>query len=571
MSSRLYIKVTAIIVLALSISCSGNRSHKINEAPARGQQGMVASAHPLASAAGIEILEMGGNAVDAAVATAFALSVVEPYSSGLGGGGFMLILPGNEKAAESVKVLDYRETAPAAAHRDMYLQDGEVVPGLSTIGHLAVGVPGTVAGLDLALKNYGTMTPAQVMAPAIRYAEQGFAVDSKFHQSSLYAMRHLRKYPASAKTLLDHGLPYPVGKTIKQPDLAKVLRNIAEQGPDVFYKGWIADAIVAEMQNGSGLITAQDLASYKPRMREPVIGTYRGYKIASMPPPSSGGTHVIQMLNILEGYDLGQMGYASAETVHILAETMRRAFADRAEFMGDPDFADVPLDMLLSKDYAATLRSGIDLDRATPSADISPGNGYFPESLSTTHLSVVDKDGGAVSLTQTVNTTFGSCVVVPGTGIVLNNEMDDFSSAPGEPNAFGLVQGEANSIAPGKVPLSSMSPTIVFRDDELFMVIGSPGGPRIITTVLQSVLNVVDYKMDIQSAVSLPRVHHQWLPDQVLVESGRLSASEKKKLKNRGHKVKNYFMAGNAQGILVQDDVLEGGSDPRGVGEALGY
>ena len=567
-----------MLSVLLTAACRGRGEepapdlHAVHDFIAR--RGMVVAAHPLAAQAGVDVLRSGGNAVDAAVATAFALGVVEPYSSGLGGGGFMLILPGGNSADHSsaVAILDYREVAPAAASRDMYKDHGKVVPGLSTVGHLAAGVPGTVAGLAQALETWGTMSLEQVMAPAIKYAEQGFEADAKFYQASLYTLPHLRKYKASAKTLLNHGMPYAVGDIIKQPELAKTLRTIAEHGAEGFYKGWIAEAIAREMQENGGLITKEDLAGYKPRWRTPVTGTYRGYTIVSMPPPSSGGTHIIQMLNILEGYDLAAMGYESARGVHILAEAMRRAFADRAEYMGDPAFTDIPLDMLLSKEYAAALRKNIDQERATPSADISPGNGYFPEGPSTTHLSVVDRYGGAVSLTQTVNTAFGSCVVVPGTGILLNNEMDDFSADPGTPNAYGLIQGEANSIAPGKIPLSSMSPSMVFKDDELFLVIGSPGGPRIITTVLQVMINVIDFNMDIARAVSAPRIHHQWLPDKLLVEPARLGPAGRMKLLRMGHNLGSYFMAGNAQAIIRHSGGdLQGYSDPRGVGRTMGY
>ncbi len=532
--------------------------------------GMVVSAHALASRAGVEILQKHGNAVDAAVATAFVLGVVEPYSSGIGGGGFMLIYPGAGFDDEIVAI-DFRERAPLSATRDMYKREGKVVPGLSTEGHLAAGVPGCVAGLALALERYGTMPLAEVMAPAIRFAEQGFPVSHKLYQAELISLAKLRKNPEANSIFLCHGLPHRPGQVLYQMDLARSLKAIAEGGPGVFYQGWIAETIEAEMKNGGGLIRMEDLAAYSPSVRRPVVGTYRGYSIVSMPPPSSGGTHVIEMLNMLEAYDINSMGFDSAEYVHILAEAMRRAFADRARFMGDPEFNDMPLERVLSKKYAESLRKTIRLDRATPSLEVENTFGLAKEGPSTTHISVVDGNGAAVSLTQTINTPFGSGVVVRGTGVLLNNEMDDFAADPGVPNVYGLIQSEANAIAPGKIPLSSMSPSLIFKDSRLFMVIGSPGGPRIITTVLQIILNVIEFGMNIQEANNAPRIHHQWLPDQVLLESSRLPLLERMKLRKKGHQVKGYFIPCNAQGIMVlPDGTLAGASDPRGEGEPAG-
>jgi gamma-glutamyltranspeptidase/glutathione hydrolase len=536
---------------------------------AESTQGMVVSAHPLASAAGVEVLRRGGNAVDAAVAAAFALSVVEPYSSGLGGGGFMLIYPG---PGREVAVLDYREVAPAKASREMYQKDGRVAPGLSTTGHLAVAVPGTVAGLAAALERYGTMPLSRALEPAIRLAEDGFRVSLEFEARDLATWKKLKLNDAAAKIFLRRGLPYQVGQTLKQPDLAKTLRAVAAGGPQVFYRGWIADAIADDMAGHGGLITRADLAAYQPRWRQPVAGSYRGFQVVSMPPPSSGGVILLEMLNVLEGYDLAGMGFHSVETEHLLAETMRFAFADRAAFLGDPAFVKIPLDRLLSKEYADFLRESLRLDRATPSREIKRGNLLPAESQTTTHLSVVDKNGGAVALTQTINTLFGAGVAAPGTGILLNDEMDDFAADPGQPNAYGLVQGEANAVAPGKVPLSSMSPTLVFKDGKLFLVVGSPGGPRIITTVLQVILNVADFGMNLPEAVAAPRLHHQWLPDQLYLEAGRLSFSERRALEKKGHTLKRYVLPGNAQAILVAPDgSLVGASDPRGEGRPEPY
>jgi len=431
-----------------------------------------------------------------------------------------------------------------------------------------------------------------VMAPAIKLAEEGFEVGRIYSERTVITANKLNRDACAKEIFLDNGMPVAPGWKLVQKDLAKVLRAVAEQGPDVFYKGWIAEKIAEDMKEKGGIITEADLAGYNPRWRGPVSGSYRGYEIVSMPPPSSGGAVVIETLNILEAYDMAGMGYGSVDTVHILTEAMRRSFADRAAFMGDPAFYDVPLERLTSKDYAEVLRQNIDTEKATDSADVTPGAGVIKlpdDSLSggpfadgdmyasftekhTTHLSVVDASGGAVSLTQTINTSFGSGVVACGTGILMNNEMDDFAAKPGEPNAYGLVQGEANAIAPGKIPLSSMSPTMVFRDGGLFMVIGSPGGPRIITTVIQSIMNVVDFGMDIEEAVSAPRIHHQWLPDKLLLEERRVSLPQRTRLRKMGHDPSAYIMPCNAQGVLVMPDgSLSGGSDPRGGGEAAAY
>lgn len=569
----------AVISIALLAAFSCQWKPDTAALPARAGHGMVASAHPLASRVGAKILADGGNAVDAAVATAFALSVVEPYSSGLGGGGFMLIYPGS---GAKVEVLDYREVAPAKATRDMYVSDGRLVPGLSTTGPLAAGVPGTVAGLCRALDRFGSMDLETVMAPAIALARDGFTVDRLYTERALITMEKLKKDECAASIFLNNGLPFRPGQRLVQFDLASTLEMIAKDGPEAFYRGGTARAIALDMEKKGGIITARDLADYKVRWRAPVRGIYRGYEIVSMPPPSSGGAVIIEILNMLEGYDLGAMGFGSVDTVHVLVEAMRLAFADRSAFMGDPAFFGVPINTLISKEYANNLRRHINMDRAGKSMEITPGNNIIlidqgpgrpapTEGFNTTHLSVVDVNGGAVSLTQTINTPFGSGVVACGTGVLMNNEMDDFAAVPGQPNAYGLIQGEANAISPGKIPLSSMSPTMVFRDGGLYLVIGSPGGPRIITTVLQVIVNVVDFGMDVGDAIDAPRVHHQWLPDQVYMEPGRLSASGRLELMGKGHTVKNYVLPCNAQGVMVLPGGLEGASDPRGGGEPAGY
>ena len=537
--------------------------------PVKAKNGMVVSAHPLASEAGLKMLQEGGNAVDAAAATAFALSVVEPYHSGLGGGGFMVIR--FSKTGEVI-ALDYRETAPQKAHRDMYIEDEEVVEEWSTVGALAAGVPGMVAGLTLALKNYGTKSLGEVLQPAIRYAQEGYEVGTIYSQYSEEKLPQLLQFPQSAQIFLKDGKTPPEPDFILvQQDLAQTLRLVATRGPDPFYRGEIADRIARWMAENGGLITKEDLESYRPVLREPVRGTYRGYEIVSMPPPTSGGIHLVQMLNILEGFGLKRLGHNSAEAAHIMAETMKLAFADRAYFLGDPDFVDVPVAGLISKTYAETLRSRIDRNRTREVRDHGNPEDYISFG-GTTHVSVIDKDGNVVSLTQTINLAFGSKAVVPGTGIVLNNEMDDFSAQPGVPNAFGLIGGEANAIAPGKRSLSSMTPTVVLKGGEPLLIIGSPGGPKIITTVLQVILNVVDHGLNIQEAINAPRIHHQWLPDTLRIEQG-ISYDVKELLIEMGHEVKQGGHLGAAQGILIDPEtgIYYGGTDPRLDGEAMGY
>jgi len=559
---KLVLLILLVVVLPLTAAA-------VERSPRHSAHGLVASAHPLASRTGVEILRAGGNAVDAAVAMAFLLAVVEPHSSGIGGGGFMLIRTG--KSGEIV-ALDYREKAPLKAWRDMYLdRSGNVVPGLSTEGYRAAAVPGTVAGLIVALQTYGSKPLPQVLSPAIRYADQGFPVSESLREQIKSQKEKLAKFPDSRRIFLRNGNPPQVGEILVQKELANTLKAIAQKGVRIFYEGSIANIIDREMRKNGGPITEQDLASYRATIRKPVRGTYRGYEIVSMPPPSSGGVHLIQILNILEGYDLASLGRDSPAAIHRMVEAFRRAYADRARFLGDPAFAKIPVAGLLSKPYAVTLRNQIDPDRATPSAQVTAGNPFPHESTNTTHLSVVDGEGNAVALTQTINTTFGSGVVVPGTGILLNNEMDDFSAKPGVPNVYGLVGSEANAIAPGKIPLSSMTPTMVFRGGKLFLVLGSPGGSRIITTVAQVILNVIDYGMSIRDAVNAPRIHHQWLPDEILVEKRALSPQVIRTLEDMGYRVREGNPMGNVQAILI-DPIMGlpyGASDPRGIGVAL--
>ena len=487
--------------------------------PVVARHGMVVSADGIASRAGLEILRAGGNAVDAAVAVGFALAVTVPRAGNIGGGGFMLVYLAKEKRTVAI---DYREMAPAAAGRDMFLDAaGNVDGGRSRFTHLASGVPGTVAGLLHALDRYGTMSRRQVMAPAIRLAREGFAIGFGLADSLKRAQQRLSR-DADARAIFfkpDGGL-YDYGETLVQRDLAATLSRIADQGAPGFYGGETARMIAAEMKAGGGLITTADLAAYRAVERQPVRGTFHGYEVVAMPPPSSGGVHIIEMLNILEGYRLRELGHNSARTIHLMAEAMKHAYADRSEYLGDPDFYKVPVARLTARDYAATIRASIDPERARPSTDIAPGRLAVYESPQTTHFSLMDRFGNAVSNTYTLNLSYGSGYVVKGAGFLLNNEMDDFSAKPGVPNAFGLLGNKANAIAPGKRPLSSMTPTLIFRDGKPVVVTGSPGGGRIINAVLQVALNVMAFDMNIAAAVAVPRIHHQWLPDVLWMEPG---------------------------------------------------
>jgi gamma-glutamyltranspeptidase/glutathione hydrolase len=526
-----------------------------------GHEGMVVTSHFLATQAALEVLKNGGNAVDAAVTAAFSLAVTQPRSGNIGGGGFMLI---SSEQKDEVVAIDYREKAPGKAVADMFLdKEGKADSVLSRYSHLAAGVPGTVAGLALALERYGTISLKKAMAPAILLAEQGFVVTPRFSDGLKDKEAMLKKWSSSSEIFYKpDGSYYEPGDLFIQKDLAATLGRIAAHGAQEFYRGKTAELLVAEMAAHGGLITMEDMKNYAPAVREPVHGTYRGFDIYSMSPPSSGGTHVIQILNILEGYPIGQFGHNSGQTLHLMAEAMKRAYADRSLYLGDEDFVKVPLRGLTAKAYAAKFRQKIDMERATPSSTIAPGNPLPFESDETTHFSIVDKYGNAVSNTYTINFSYGSGIVVQGAGFLLNNEMDDFSAKPGVPNAYGLIGGKANKIEPGKRMLSSMSPTIVKHQGKNFLVTGSPGGSRIITTTLQVIMNVIDHGLNIQSAVAAPRIHHQWLPDELRIEEG-ISVDTLKILKEKGHTISQRPAMGAIQSIMIKDGMMYGGADPR--------
>ena len=529
--------------------------------PVVAQNGMVAAQEKRATRVGVEILQAGGNAIDAAVAVGFALAVTHPQAGNIGGGGFMLVhLSGrNETIA-----IDYRETAPAAMTRDAFLDEkGEADPRKSRDSALGVGVPGTVAGLSLAHAKYGSgrFTLAQLIEPAIRLAREGFAVEDDLADSLPRAQPRLARWPAAKVFLKADGTPLRRGDRLIQPDLAASLALIAGD-PRAFYQGPLAEKIVASLTANGGIMTLDDLKSYRAIERPVVRGSYRGYAIASMPPPSSGGVHLIQILNILEGLPLRDTRAESAATLHLMIEAMKPAYADRAEFLGDPAFVRIPVAGLTSKRYAAELRKAIDPERARPADSIRAGTPAAYEGDNTTHYSVVDRDGNAVANTYTLNFSYGLGLVAEGTGILLNNELDDFAAKPGAPNAYGLVGGDANAPGAGKRPLSSMAPTIVLRDGLVFLVTGTPGGSRIITMVLQVILNVVDHQMNIAEAVAAPRIHHQWLPDQVNAERG-FSPDTLRLLEAKGHKIVTGATFGSANSILVMPDGLTGAADPR--------
>lgn len=553
--------------------------------PERGQRGMVASEQRIASQVGVDILAQGGNAIDAAVGVGFALAVVLPNAGNLGGGGFMLV-----QTAKGTKpvALDFREVAPASASRDMYLDaQDRVITGKSTQSPFAVGVPGSVAGLVRALQDYGTLSLEQVIAPAIQLAENGFIVSAVLAEQFSLQRTHLGRWPGTREIFFKHKDPsnttctlsecpldalttYRAGERLIQKDLANTLRLIAQQGAAGFYQGTVAQKIVAELNLDGQALSLKDLQDYRVVQREAVHGTYRGFDVYSMPAPSSGGVHLIQMLNLLERFPLAQYGAGSAQVLHLIAESARLAYADRAEHLGDPDFVKVPQKGLVAKKYADELAGKIKLDRATPSATVKPGQPQAFESDQTTHFSVMDAAGNVVSCTYTLNLNFGSGIVARGTGVLLNNEMDDFSIKPGVPNAFGLIGGDANAIAPGKRPLSSMTPVIVSAPEGLVLATGSPGGARIITTVLQNLVNVIDFKMNIAEAIAAPRMHHQWLPDFLRLERG-FSPDTVVLLKNMGHEVRIMPTMGRVQTVQRQSNFFWGASDPRNPdGAALG-
>ena len=542
------------------------------QAPVVARHGMVASQEARASRIGVAVLEEGGNAVDAAVAVGFALAVTWPPAGNIGGGGFMLIhlADRNEDVA-----IDYREIAPRATTRDVFLDEkGEADPRKSRDSGLGVGVPGTVAGLALALERYGSgkFTLAQLIAPALAAARNGIAVEDSLANELAREQPRLVRWPSTAKIFLNpDGVGLGPGQSLMQADLAGSLDAIARDGPRAFYQGPIAEKIVAAVRDAGGLMTLDDLAAYRPTIRTPVRGTYRDYEIVSMPPPSSGGVHLIEMLNVLEGFSLADLGAGSVPALHLMIETMKRAYADRAEFLGDPDAVAVPVERLTSKGYAADLRRSIDPKRATPARDIRAGQPVAVEGNNTTHYSVVDAAGNAVANTYTLNLSFGVGLVAEGTGILLNDELDDFAAKPGAANAFGLTGGAANAPGPGKRPLSSMTPTIVLKAGKPYLVTGSPGGSRIITTVLQVILNVIDFHMDVAGAVTAPRVHNQWLPDGIAVEQA-VPAETVRGLEALGDTVVRRPNWGSANSIMVTPDGLYGAADPRSRGAlAVGY
>ena len=530
--------------------------------PVIARNGMVVGPEQLAAEVGAQILRQGGNAIDAAVATGFALAVTYPRAGNLAGGGFMLIHLADD---DRETLIDYRETAPAAASRDMFLDnEGNLDKQREYFSLQSAGVPGTVAGMLYALEKYGTLTREQALAPAIALARDGIPVSySLFFEISASA-QNLRKNPAAERQFFQpDGSAYAVGDIWRQPDLAWTLSEISEEGINGFYGGEVAQLITTEMESGGGLITAQDLADYRVVERQPVRGTYKDFEIVSTPPPSSGGVHIVQMLNILEGYDLQAMGHNSAAYIHHLTESMKLAYADRSLYLADPDFVDVPVTQLVDKAYAEQQRQRIDSNVATPSVDIAPGQLLGSESTETTHYSVADRFGNVVSNTYTLNFSFGSNIVVPGTGMLLNNEMADFASSPGSANAFGLVQGEANKIEPGKRPLSSMSPTIVFRAGEPWLATGSPGGSVIISTVLQTTLNAMVFDMNIATAAAEPRMHHQWMPDVLKMEEG-FSLDTVRLLQAMGQNVDMASRTtGRTNSIMLDEGWLYGSSDTR--------
>ncbi|MDX2240489.1 MAG: gamma-glutamyltransferase [Leptolyngbyaceae cyanobacterium bins.302] len=540
-----------------------------------GKRGMVVSASASASEIGLAMLKQGGNAIDAAVATTFAISVVEPQSAGIGGGGFLLLRLG--KTGE-ISALDFRERAPLAATRTLYLDEaGKVRPQASTDGYLAVAVPGTVAGLYDVHRRYGVLPWKTLVRPAIELAERGFPVSPGL-ANAIAQQQTLQNNPSARKIFTRDGNPLAVGDRLIQTDLAQTLKAIA-QNPSSFYTGKVGQAIAQDMATQGGLITLKDLQQYRPIWRDPVCGAFRVYRVCSMPPPSSGGVHLLQMLNMMGETDLKTPGWHHPDTLHLLIETMRIAYRDRAEYLGDPDFVNVPVAALISSAYAQLRRQEIDPQAARPSTEvklIAPATlkrfNRVKESIETSHLSVVDQAGNAVSLTFTVNLGFGAGVVTPGTGIVLNNEMDDFATAPGVPNAFGLVGRDANAIAPHKTPLSSMTPTIVTENNQLRLVIGAPGGSTIITTVLQVILNVLVYEMSIEKAIAAPRFHHQWLPDTTMIEANGFDILTLAELRRRGHTFRERPGWGNAMGITQsKSGLLQGAADPRGEGTAAGF
>lgn len=537
------------------------------------KNGMVVSASELASQVGVDIMKAGGNAIDAAVATGFALAVTYPQAGNIGGGGFLVAHLADGRDI----TIDYREKAPKSAHRDMFLdENNEIIDDKSLRSHCASGVPGSVAGMLTAWRYYGSgnITLKQLIKPAITLAKNGFSISERFANSLNYN-RSLFVNDEGAKQVFikEDNSKWNKGDFLVQKDLAKTLQRIIKNDIDGFYSGKTVDLIVNEMEIGNGLITAEDMVDYNPKLRSAITGTYKDCNIITMGPPSSGGILLVQMLNMLENFNIDSLDFNSTDYIHRLTEIERIAYADRSEHLGDSDFWNVPIDMLTSKKYANDRTQKISIGKATPSSEVFAGNQFSKESLETTHYSVVDKEGNAVSVTTTINTTFGSGKLVDGAGFFLNNEMDDFSSKPGFPNVFGLIGNQANAIAPQKRPLSSMTPTIILKDGQPFIIIGSPGGSTIITTVLQVILNIVEHEMNILEAVTAPRTHSQWVPDEIVIEPDAISEKVKNDLERRGHKVKPYKHGklGSANGILIDADGYWGGPDPRSENSAIGY
>lgn len=558
--------VVAVVLLSLNLSAQTQGTDVIRYGdvrhPVYDKEGMVVSSNVQASEIGARVLADGGTAVDAAVAVGFALAVLRPRSGNIGGGGFMLVYSAVDG---ETRAIDYREVAPVGATRDMFLDlQGNVDVQRARFSHLSAGVPGTVAGLHLAHSKYGKLPWKRLLAPAIELARNGIKVSYDMSRALQRTRERFSRDISSLEYFFkENGEAYLPGERLVQADLAWSLEQIAEHGPDAFYRGEIAKKIIAEMKKGDGLIDAESLATYQPLVRDPVRGTYRGYDIVSMPPSSSGGIHVIQMLNILEHFPVREYGAESADNVHLLVEVAKLAFADRSKHLGDADFYDVPSDWLTSKEYAGELAAGIDMQKARPSGDIAPGVAPEKESVDTTHFSIIDRDGNMVANTYTLNLSFGSGMSVDGAGFILNNEMDDFSSKPGIANAYGLIGGVANSIEAGKRPLSSMTPTMVFKDGRPVLATGSPGGSRIITSVLQIIVNVIDHEMNISVASSAPRMHHQWLPDVIQLESG-FSPDTIRELQRRGHAIRGSgFTIGNVHSVARKNGYFIGAADPR--------
>lgn len=530
------------------------------------RNGMVSSSNELASEIGIKILKDGGNAIDAAVGVGFALAVVYPQAGNIGGGGFMVLHLKNGTNTS----IDYREKAPLLASRNMYLDsDGNVIEDLSSFGHLAAGVPGSVAGMLYALEKYGTKSRYDVMKYAISLAEDGFIISDRM----AYLLNSYQDdFSSFEGTIKVFGGNFRGGDLLVQKDLAETLKEISRKGSDGFYKGWVADRIIDEMKKGNGIISYDDLNSYKPVERKVITGRYQGYDVITMGPPSSGGICLLYLLNIAESFDLKRYGYASFESINILAEAMKRVFADRSEFMGDMDFVSVPVDVLISKDYAYKRFKNFTLGNSVPSSEIKPGTSLIDKGGNTTHYSVTDAHGNCVSVTTTINDTFGNCVVVDGAGFFLNNEMDDFSVKPGYPNIYGLIGNEANAIEPRKRMLSSMTPSIILKEGKPFMITGSPGGGKIITSVFQQIVNVIEYGLTLEESIDLPRFHHQWLPDEIQAERNFLSSDVRQKLLNAGYRINDVSDFGRIDAVLFSPDgSFTGHSDTRGEGKAIGY